>query len=386
MAADVPIDKLPASTGADPDTLVTREAVTATIQVGPATAANHAPQKSQVEGWIADGAGLAIVQDLVVTGTPLTATGTGTWVTIPGMAITDAKSGQKYKVSLQLLTRSTATAGIKVRSKIGTATVTNLLVNPTFATDAASWNMNSTHTIARDTVAGGQDGSANGKLTAASTTTMWAFSERHPAAPNDVFTAGAYVKLGTGTAKNFRVDIEFEDAAQATLGAQNGTAIVPTGSFARATRAAATAPPNTATARVRLTYVAPTVGDIIHVDAIQLEPFSPLPAYGNTGTSGSNALDIRGFWRGLKMTAPTTEDYSRVTPILYASGSGNLTTTHGALGASTDSMITAEFEDITVTGTGLQGQRIEFEFADNASDGANHAQIVAGSGTFARVL
>lgn len=386
----VPMDELAASASAAPDTLAIRRAGTGALATGNATADDEAPPLLQVKNLITTGAGSgADVRTLDATTLPLTATGTAAWVGLPTMLVADGVSGQKWEVYYRLTYRSTATAGIVVRHKTGTATVTNKLTNPSFETNTTGWSATAVTTLTRQTTGGAQDGTAYGQLanlgTATNNLSTWN-NEWVPTTEGQVWTAAAYARLGAGTGKSFRVDLQFADAANVIVSTVQGTAITPTtGAWTRATHAETTgtpAPTGATQVRVRLIYVNALVNDVVHFDAVQLEPSAPLPAYGSTGGSGATALTFGGSWRGLTLTTPTTDDYRRRRPVRGTTDTGG---DFGALGATTDAELEGSFT-VTVGGTGLSGQRIELEFADRAADGANHAQVVAATATFARVV
>jgi hypothetical protein len=184
------------------------------------------------------------------------------------------------------------------------------------------------------------------------------------------------------------VDIQFADAAGTVLDTVMGNAATPViGSWTRSVAGNTTqvlAPAGTTQARIRLRYLQALVGEVVQVDAVQLEPMFPLPAYGNTGGSGTSSLTIHGGWGpGLTTAATTVDQYTRRQSIRYPAVS-ELNSTWGALGATTDAVLEGSFL-VTVGGTGLTAQRIELEMAQRVVDAANATRIVAANATFARV-
>lgn len=334
------------------------------------------------------GGGLADVRSLTLTGGPITATGVSTWVSIPGPVVDDAATGQEWDCYCRVKYRSTSVAGIKIRHKVAAAAVTNILPNPSFETDTAGWTASGGNqtTISRDTTAGGQDGTANLKVTTVTGgTTHQIFSDWQAANPGSVWSAGAYLKRVGGAARNCRADVQF--TVNEVVESVNGSVVASGTAYARSITEGAVAPAGTTLVRVRLAVVTPVAGDVHHFDAVQLEPSATLPAYGSTGGSGAGALTYDGLWTGPKLapaalTAGASEDGARRTIL----SSTVLTTEHGGLGLTAgNELITEASFKVTVGGTGLTGQRIELEFADRAADGTNHAQIVAVQATFARL-
>ena len=178
--------------------------------------------------------------------------------------------------------------------------------------------------------------------------TMTVVSELISAAAGSVWSAGAWGKLGAGTAGPFRVDIQdiAADGVTPLTPADNGPAVTPnTGAWTQATIGNTT--PHTCLTgtnyvRVRIAYTAAATGGSIFIDAVQLENTSPLPVYGTTGGSGSTALDINGYWGpGPALTATTANDYTRLQTI--RSAVSDLTATFGSSGSSIDSQLIGSF-------------------------------------------
>lgn len=383
----VSMDDLPAAEGPTPNTLAVHDA-TGAVQGANATLDTHLVPKLQMFAEIAaKSGGGADVRSLDATGLPLSSTST-TFATIGGASMTDAQSGWWVDCYYLIIYRGLAAAGIKVQPKIAVSAVTNLLSNPSFETNTTNWNPSGAHTITRGTAVAAQDGSAYGIITAANTTTIQVFSEWIPCTPGQIFSAGAYFKLGVGTAKVARADVQYGDAAvpPTIVRSYNGTNVTPgTGTWTRslATGDTTGAPATATQVRTRVTYVSPAAADTVFVDAVQLEPTAALPAYGSTGGSGTNALDITGGWEGIKSTGSTVDDYGHVDVIRYIAGTGNLTGSFAAAGTGTDARVEGSFR-VKVGGTGLTNQRIELEWAQRVTN-ATATQILAIDAVLARV-
>ena len=112
-------------------------------------------------------------------------------------------------------------------------------------------------------------------------TTFARSTPEHPAAPGSVWSAGAYFRWGTGTARVCRVDISFLDSNKGRLsGSSLGTPITPgTGVYTQSIVEGAVAPANAAYVQARIAMVSASGSDTVHVDGVQLEPSATLPAY-----------------------------------------------------------------------------------------------------------
>lgn len=389
----VPLDQLPSSGNATPFSLAERTASGALV----ATAASQPSEVvtlQQMQAAVGGGTGGAgtDVRYAPLTGTPSSGS-TSAWATLAGAAVTNAKSGDIWQCDYSLYYRATTAGGIQIRHKLAAAQATNKVANSSFETDTSGWaSLFASATIARSTTGGGQDGAANLTVTQVTTAaSAQAVSDWVPTTPGTTWSAGAYAKLGAGTARQSRVDIQFGDATGATVtgGTFLGTAITPTtGAWTQAKRdtaasSAATAPEGTTQVRVRLVTTSPVAGESTRWDAIQLEQSALLPAYGSTGGSGSSALSIVGDWGpNLIPAAATRDDYRGVDAIRYPTVA-NLIAAAGGLGATTDARLVGSFR-VTVGGTNLTGQRIELEFAQRVAD-ATATQMVDGAATFALV-
>lgn len=390
----VPVDEIPGVTAATGDTIVQRRSG-GTIGTATATADDDAVPLAQAKDLLTALSGSDVRALTVASGSlPVSAPST-TFVTIPDVAVTDAATGQVWRCEYDLIYQATAGAGLQVRVKTGAATPTNLLANPSFETDLSGWSGSGPVTAARNTTGGGFSGSAYATLTATGASPLQWISDWVQIGGQALWSAGAYVRLNAGTARQIRVDVQWGDANGSVLTTSLGSAgngvTTPTTSWAQITNGATnglTPPAGATQARVRLVYGfspgLPVVGDAVDVDAIQLEPSTPLPAYGSTGGSGSSALAVVGSWGpGLTTGATSSDNYSKITP-LRAPTVSNLTSQHGGLGIGTDAFLAGSFE-VTVVGGGLVNQRIELEFAQRVTDGANPTRLTAAKATFARI-
>lgn len=386
----VPDDQIASSTSATADTIAKRTSTGAT-KTFTATADDEAVPLLQMETAINSSAtvGADVRQRSLTGGTLSVPTPAGTFVDVPGITITDGASGQIWQCEYTLHYRALAAAGIQIRFKANTSAVTNKLANPSFETNTTNWTPTASTALARASAVAAQDGTFYMTMTASTATNAIATSEWVPATPGSVWTAGAYYRWQTGTPKVCRADIQFGDAAQVAIagaGTTLGANVTPgTGAWSQSVCGGAggtTAPTGTAYVRVRLAMIGPpAAGDVVRVDAVQLEPSAPLPAYGSTGGGGTTALEVSGYWRGLTNGATDNTTQSKVEPVRTPTVSGT-TGQFGGVDMSTDSIIVGSFE-IAVVGTGLTDQVIQPQVSQRVSN-ATAAQIVAARATFAR--
>lgn len=402
---DVSLDSLPAATGATKDTLAQR-GTDATLTAADAVVDTNLATLKQVKSEAAKAATAGgDVRALSYNPTTAATSSSATAFTkIPDIVVADAESKQKWRCDYELTCRGTTTAGIQVRHAVSAAGVSNKLANPSFETDTSNWG-NSTSgitTISRGTTGGGYDGTAYMVLTSTGTGNLMAVSEWVPIGSATVVSQGIYVKPGVGTIRSARVDTQWATDAAGTglttdLG--SGTAFPLTaGTWTRVMKGetTGTAPPAGAThARFRFVYTGVVAGDSVFVDAAQLELTAPLPAYGATGGSGTSSFGSTGHWFGLATgatatTAPTghgasSNGYTKVVAVRTTSGT-NMTGGFGALGTTTDSIVTGSF-DVAIGGEGLTKQRIELEFAQGVQDTTtgNATTVVAARATFALI-
>lgn len=385
---DVPLSQLPVSTGPVADTLIQR-GPQGQAAASAALVDTDLAQLGQVRTLVAAGASGADVRNLAAATQPSSTSAT-TFTAIPGVRITDAATGQQWRCEFEIIYQATAAAGIQVQFVTPAATVTNVLLNPSMDTDTSDYvAANASTTLSRGTTAGAV-GTGFLQLTAANATatTNLAYSGWYPTTPGSVWSAGGQIRRGTGTARPARVDILFSDATGSRTivgGSFNSPALTPTTTtWTQAKVENVTAPTWATQVGLRLAVQATAVtGDVTQYDALQLEPGATLPAYGNTGGSGSGSLTIVGDWSGLTTGATSSDNYSKRQLIRYPTNT-NLTTTHGGLGTTTGAILSGSAL-VTIGGTNLTGQTIGLEFAQRVVDAANATQIVAANATFARV-
>lgn len=386
----VPDSQIASSTSATAD-LLARRTSTGALAVATGLADDEAVNRLQMETALNDSAsvGADVRQRSLTGGTLSVPTPAGTFVDVPGITITDGASGQIWQCEYTLHYRALAAAGIQVRFKANTSAVTNKLANPSFETNTTNWTPTAATALARASAVAASDGTFYMTMTAVTATNSIATSEWVPATPGSVWTAGAQWKWQTGTPKVCRTDIQFGDATQTAIagaGTVLGSGTTPTtGAWSQSVAGGAggaTAPTGTEWVRVRLAVTGPpAVNDVARVDAVQLEPSAPLPAYGSTGGGGTTALEVSGYWRGLTNGATDNTTQSKVEPVRTPTVSGT-TGQFGGVDMSTDSIIVGSFE-IAVVGTGLTNQIIQPQVSQRVSN-ATAAQIVAARATFAR--
>lgn len=377
------------STAAQPDTLAQRTA-SGGLVIADAAADAEAVSLRQARVLSAFVAG-ADVRDVEATGLPLTlSTSAATWTTIPAVVVPDAASGQSWECALAVKYQAEAATGLAIRHKLGSSAETSLLANynASFeAADLSSWTPSSNATFTRATAGGGFNGTAYGVLTATATGTLTLQSPLVPLGAVQTLAAGVYAQLGSGTARSVRIDIGYATDVNGSNSTYDlgslAEQVTPTASWARVLNAASNPPVGATHARVRVSYLQPNVGESVHLDAVQLEPSSPIPAYGSTGGSGATALAVTGSYHGLALTAPTVESYTRRASIRTPTVAGT-SGEFGGLGTTADADLWASLRFV-VTGQGLQNQRLEFECAPRSA-ATTAPKIVSATATFARVL
>lgn len=392
----VPLDQVPKSSSGDSDAIVQRRASGAgAFAVG--VLDDEAAVMSQLRAITGGGGGTSDVRFRKVAAASLPVIGSAavaTWTAIPTALITDAASKQLWQCEYEAIYQATAVGGIQVRHKGNVSAPTNLLPNSSFETNTTGWSAgNAASSIARATSGGGFDGgTAYLTLKALSSGNLVAWSDLLPVGNLTTASAGVYARLGVGTGKNVRVDIMWYDAAGVTIATELGDAagiVTPTsGGWTRAVNnpTVVPTPPDGATQfRFRAVYVQAAANDVVHLDAAQLEPSHPLPAYGSMGGSGASSIAVNGGWRnGLPLATPTTDNYSRIVPIRYPA-LANLTAAFGGLGATTDAYLAGSFT-VEIAGTGLTSQRVELEFAPRVADGTNTPKLQWFAATFAKLI
>lgn len=391
----VPLDQVPKSTTVVADTVVQRR-ISGAGAFAPGSLDDEAAVMSQLRALTTGGGGggTSDVRFRKVGSTALPVVGSAavaTWTAIPTAFIADADSGELWQCEYEGIYQATAVGGIAVRHKGNPVAVTNPLPNPSFETDAVGWfSSGSITSFARATAGGGRTGSTGYlAVTALGAGNLFVWSSMFPIGSLTDASAAVYARLGAGTGKSARVDIQWFDAAGMLLDSDLGLAleqVVPTaGAWARSINDAAL-PPSAATQfRIRVVYLQAAAGDVVHLDDGQLEPSSPLPAFGSTGGSGASSITVNGGWRnGLTLAAPTTDDYRRSVPIRFPA-LANLTAAFGGLGAATDAYLQGSFT-VEIAGTGLTNQRVELEFAPRVADGTNTPKLQWFAATFARLV
>jgi hypothetical protein len=382
----VPPEQLPASTGATANMLALRDA-NGTFSVGTATLDAHPAQLKQVTDAIKASTvtGTDVRHREIASGSlPVSVTNSTTLVDVPTLSITDARSGQTWRVDCDLCFRGVAAGGVKLQFKAPAAAVTNLLPNPSFETDVSGWSANNIGgTPARDTVQGGQSGTANMAVTtsAATAATVLIVSQWFDYTQGDAYSAGVYMKRSSATGRGFRADIQFGTSAAvdynvstgviAGVGA-NSTAVTSSTAFQQAKVENVSTTDTTATkVRIRLAITSSVTGDVHHVDAVQLEKGTTLPAFGNTGGASTSLTGVG------SINDPT----SAARPGFRGSIAAM---TAGLLGASTDAWVQGSFL-MKIGGTDLINQTLALQFAQ-ATANATATQLVEGNATFARVV
>lgn len=159
--------------------------------------------------------------------------------------------------------------------------MTNQLSNPSFETDLTGYQTSSATLTRLGPVGDAPDGSYTMQAAYTSGTNMLVNTNPQTvaAAPGDVWSAGAKARVSTGTARVFRVDVQFLDSVGTILSTVNAPTVTATGSYQQFVNEGITAPASTATVRIRTTYVGAVVGDALEMDAFQLELGATLPAY-----------------------------------------------------------------------------------------------------------
>jgi hypothetical protein len=396
----VPDDEILSSTDPTPDTLVRRRVLSGTVAAAQATLADELVTYQQLIDNLETGGSNDVRALRVTSGLPISLTSDSVWTTIPQIQVTDAASGQEWLCEYEIVYRAITAGGIQVRNKLpGAAVVTNLLANPSFATNTNNWSTASypATTLTRVNAAG-YEGTGYALMTANSAATLNMVSEWVPITGGvTIYSAAAYGKLNSGTGRVLRIDLQYgnNNVVLATGGTdlgstgQSGNSVTVDGTWQRSVNnplATSTdvVPAGATQVRVRVAYQTAAVGDSVQIDAVQLEPSIPLPAYGSTGGGGDTAFSIDGTWDGLRVDATAATDYSKSSVIRYPSNSDLSTSWGGFTAATSDAVLRGSF-NVRIGGTGLVNQVLALEVAQRVTN-ATATTIQAARATFARVV
>lgn len=162
----------------------------------------------------------------------------------------------------------------------------NVLTNPSFETDTTGWTASSSGTTLTRITTDFVDGAACASWARASGATANMTLTINPtnsyaATPGQVWSAGARIKLGGGTARQIRCDVLYYDAANANIGSTNGFGgeVTVDGTWQQIKIENVTMPALTAFASMRLVAIGAAIGDTVKVDNMQLEQGATLPAF-----------------------------------------------------------------------------------------------------------
>lgn len=164
---------------------------------------------------------------------------------------------------------------------------TNILMNPSFEQSTAGWSKSTGCTITRATDLK-KYGTWSGVVTAVSPAgNIYIDSENFKVTEGESICASGWTRWKTGTPKNVRLDIIWENASGTVIStstgtstATNNTAFVQLGG---ASIIGAVAPAGAVYTKLRVTVISPANTDVVYVDGFQLERSTTLPPYNPLG-------------------------------------------------------------------------------------------------------
>ena len=392
----VPDDEILSSPDPDPDTLVRRRVLSGTVAAARATLADELVTYQQMIDSLETGGSNDVRSLRITSGLPISLTSDSVWTTLPQIQVTNAASGQEWLCEYEIVYRAITAGGIQVRNKLpGAAAVTNKLANPSSATNITNWTAGGAATSLSRVASAGFEGTGYLVMTANSAATLTMASEWVTIDSGvTIYSAGVYHKLNTGTGREVRIDLQYgnNNSVLALNGTDLGSAsnsLTATGSWQRSVNnnsstSTDVVPAGATQVRVRVAYELAQVGDSVQIDAVQLEPGVPLPAYGSTGGSGDSAFSIDGTWDGLRVDATAATDYSKSSVIRYPANSDLSTSWGGFTAATSDAVLRGSF-NVRIGGTSLVNQVLAIEAAQRVTN-ATATTIQAARATFARVV